>query len=329
MPQPVVSILVPIYNVQKFLPQCLDSLIGQTLRDIEIICIDDGSTDSSPAIIERYAAQDARIRVITKQNTGYGDSMNQGIEAATGEFVGICEPDDYADRRMFASYAKALRKYDCDLVKSEYWEHFDEDGSDVVTDYLADMPKKQPFEPRCNTQAVRLRPAIWSALYRRSMLMDNGIRFTPSPGASFQDTGFVQKCWVCARKAVFIRKAYLHYRMDNAASSSKSTAKVFAVCGEYESTFAFLRQRGAGEFQAFAPALNAMRNDGYAWNYNRIAPECHLEFVQRWSDELAAAQKQGVLDLSLHNQHDADQIRQIMADPAGFCQSHPEGMDYL
>ena len=92
-----VSILVPVYNTERFLAECLDSLVGQTLKEIEIICINDGSTDGSLGILQRYAKDDKRIRILNKKNTGYGDSMNVGLSEATGEYIGIVEPDDFVE----------------------------------------------------------------------------------------------------------------------------------------------------------------------------------------------------------------------------------------
>ena len=86
---PKISIIVPVYNVERYLRDCLNSLINQTLSDIEIICVNDGSTDSSPRILEEYASKDSRIKVINKENSGYGASMNMGLAAAEGEYIGI------------------------------------------------------------------------------------------------------------------------------------------------------------------------------------------------------------------------------------------------
>ena len=99
MQAPKVSILVPICNVERYLRQCLDGLVNQTLEDIEVICINDGSTDSSLSIIREYERRDQRIVVIDKPNSGYGDSMNRGIDTARGEYVGIVESDDFAVKR--------------------------------------------------------------------------------------------------------------------------------------------------------------------------------------------------------------------------------------
>ena len=95
--QPLVSVLVPICNVEKYLDECLSSLQNQTLKDIEIICINDGSTDSSLDIINEFASEDPRFVVIDKSNSGYGDSMNRGLESARGKYISILESDDFLD----------------------------------------------------------------------------------------------------------------------------------------------------------------------------------------------------------------------------------------
>ena len=101
MSQPSVSILVPCYNVEKYIHQCMDSIISQTLKDIEIICINDGSKDNTLSILKEYADKDKRIVIIDKSNSGYGDSMNQGLKKANGEYIGIVESDDFVEPNMF------------------------------------------------------------------------------------------------------------------------------------------------------------------------------------------------------------------------------------
>lgn len=98
---PAVSVLIPCFNVERYVRECLDSVVNQTLGDLEILCINDGSTDATPDILREYAARDARIRIIDKPNSGYGDSMNRGLDAASGEYIGIVESDDRAEPDMF------------------------------------------------------------------------------------------------------------------------------------------------------------------------------------------------------------------------------------
>lgn len=120
-----VSILVPIYNVERYLEKCLNSLISQTLKNIEIICINDGSTDNSLAIIKKYAQKDSRIVIINKKNTGYGDSMNQGLKRAKGEYIGIVESDDFVDKKMFEVLYNMALQYKADIVKSSFYQYWE------------------------------------------------------------------------------------------------------------------------------------------------------------------------------------------------------------
>ena len=127
-----ISIVVPVYNVEKYLRTCLNSIVNQTLKDIEIICVDDGSTDNSPLILAEYAIKDSRIKVITKQNFGYGNTMNIGISHAQGEYLGIVESDDYIDEYMYEILYKTAKQNDLDIAKSLFTS-FDNDSLNVCT----------------------------------------------------------------------------------------------------------------------------------------------------------------------------------------------------
>ena len=118
---PKISIIIPVYNVEKYLRECLDSVLNQTLEDIEVICVNDGSTDSSANILEEYRLKDKRLRVIHKENSGYGHSMNVGFEATTGEYVGIVESDDFVKPTMFEELYNIANREHADVVKSDFY----------------------------------------------------------------------------------------------------------------------------------------------------------------------------------------------------------------
>lgn len=115
---PKVSIIIPVYNVEKYLRECLDSVIQQTLQDIEIICVNDGSTDNSLQILKEYAQNDSRIKIIDKPNSGYGQTMNVGMQNATGEYIGIVEPDDYVELDMFETLYNTANSLGTYIVNS-------------------------------------------------------------------------------------------------------------------------------------------------------------------------------------------------------------------
>lgn len=114
--KPKVSIVVPIYNVEQFLDRTMQSLLAQTLKNIEIIMVDDESPDNCPAICDRYAEQYPNVKVVHKKNAGLGMACNSGIEVASGEYIAFCDSDDYVDKDMYETMYNAALKYDADAV---------------------------------------------------------------------------------------------------------------------------------------------------------------------------------------------------------------------
>ena len=313
---PKVSVITPIYNVAKFLPQCLDSLLAQTLQDIEFICVNDGSTDNCLDILNAYAARDSRIVVIDKPNGGYGHTMNTGIDAARGEYIGIVESDDWVNRNAFEKLYELAEAHDhCDIVKANHNVFVGDDKPVPVENFPESLCGRtlSPLDPD-GGQVLNSIPAIWSAIYRRDFLNDNGIRFLETPGASFQDTGFVYKSWIASNTFVLTHDAYLNYRLDNAGSSVQSVAKVLFVCDEFASIEAFLAARPDRSEKLIGRVL-AKKFDTYNWNYDRIAWEYREEFLDRIADEFAAPLVARQLDPSVFKEGEFDRLLRIIEDP--------------
>ena len=120
MPSPLISVIVPIYNMESLLPRCLDSLAAQTLRDLEIICVDDGSTDGSGGIVRKYASGDSRFRLITQENSGRAEARNAGIRAAAAPYLGFADPDDYVEPDMYERLYRLAEESGADMVQCSY-----------------------------------------------------------------------------------------------------------------------------------------------------------------------------------------------------------------
>ena len=116
---PKVSVIIPVYNVEKYLSECLDSVVNQTLKDIEIICVNDGSPDGSAAILEEYAQKDNRIKVITQENRGLSEARNSGLKIASGEYIAFLDSDDYIDLKFFEQLYKRGIESNSDVVVCE------------------------------------------------------------------------------------------------------------------------------------------------------------------------------------------------------------------
>lgn len=298
MKKPLVSLLVPICNVEKYLRECLDSAAGQTLKDIEIICINDGSTDSSLDIIQEYASRDDRFIVIDKPNSGYGDSMNKGLSAARGDYIGILESDDFFELDALETLYSAAEKYDAEVVKSDFYLYWSEPSPKNVRFKWVDSRLAGHINPQIEREVFYRKPSIWSAIYKKSFLVDNDISFLPSPGASYQDAGFNFKVWSSCKNAVLIDRPLLHYRQDNERSSVNSPGKVFCVCDEYQEMNSYLDSHHLDR-PYLRNILARMKFDTYEWNYDRLVPALRSEFVPRMIDDLKMDEQLGRVDLNI------------------------------
>lgn len=229
---PQISVLVPVYNVAPYLEQCLNSLTGQTFQNIEIICVDDGSTDGSGRILDGHAAVDSRIRVVHKSNSGYGKTMNIALDLAKGDYIAILESDDYAEPDMLQILYEAIVAQETDVVKADYYHY--SNGKDVRCGRLNDYPRGKVLELSKRPDILNLADSIWSCLYKRAFIYEHGIRFHETPGASYQDISFAIQVWLHAKSVYLIEKAVLHYRRDNPSASMNNPAKLFCVFDEYE-----------------------------------------------------------------------------------------------
>ena len=144
---PLISVLVPCYNVEKYLVECLDSIVAQSYKNLEIICLNDGSTDSTLDIINSFASKDDRFVVVDKPNSGYGASMNIGLKKATGEYLAIVESDDYIEPTMFEDLLKAMQENDLDLARCAYREWNEITGGEILVDYSYAVTKGEVVKP--------------------------------------------------------------------------------------------------------------------------------------------------------------------------------------
>lgn len=296
--RPEISLLVPIYNMERYLRQCLESAKLQTFDDIEVICINDGSTDGSRLVVQEFL-DDPRFRVIDKPNSGYGASMNQGLLAARGRYIAILESDDYLELDALERLHEAAVQSDADVVKANfylYWSYPYERNK--FFELVVPSMTGRVVNPQVETEIFYLKPSIWSALYKADFIQRNGIRFLETPGASYQDAGFNFKVWASADRVVYLHEAYLHYRQDNETSSVNSPTKAYCVCDEYAEMDRYLDERPEKKERLKAVEMK-MKYDSYMWNYERLSPCFKMAFLERVSEDFGRHISEGVVDLDL------------------------------
>ena len=317
--RPAVSVLVPICNVERYLDECLASLASQTFGDFEAICINDGSTDASREIVQRYLDADPRFRVIDKPNSGYGASMNCGLDNATGSYVAILESDDLFAPGALALLHDAAEKNASDVVKANFWLYWSrpEERCELFK-VVDDAQAGRTMCPLDDIAVFFRKPSIWSALYRRDFLAECGIRFLETPGASYQDSGFNFKVWASARSATFLAEPVLFYRQDNEKSSVNNPGKVFCVCDEYVEMERFLTNAPVRDAGRLLGVLERMKFDTYLWNFDRLDGELRERFVRRAAQEFSCALDEGKVERGLFEPGAWADLEALAASPTTF-----------
>lgn len=320
-----VSIIMPSLNVGKYIGQCIESVINQTLKEIEIICVDAGSTDGTLEILQDYAKKDNRIKIVKSDKKSYGYQMNLGLKTANGEYIGIVETDDYAEKEMFERLYSQAKKEQLDVIKSGFFYYYSQpeeknDAVVIASKTLAGRifcPSEDFQVPLEMAEFYNIKPTIWSAIYNSQFLSENNILFNETPGASYQDASFNFKVFACAKRVRLVRDCYLHYRQDNENSSINSSGKVYCVCDEYEEMERFLQERPV--LQAKLEGVKSrLKYDSYMWNYERLSPELAYEFVKRASEEYKADMLSGYIYKEYFQEYKWNTLLQIIDDPDEF-----------
>lgn len=317
---PKISVIVPVYNVEMYLRECLDSLLGQTLTDIELLCINDGSMDSSLEILKEYEALDDRVRLITKENEGYGKTMNLGLAQAKAPYIGIVESDDFVRPDMFEKLYQAMTVRSVDLVKCNFYRYTVAGGKDIG--YSHEYPEDlfgQVIEPIDHPDVYFANSSIWAALYKKDFLDRHDIRFNETPGAAYQDISFQFKVLSSAKKMLVIKDALLYYRSDNLMSSVHSPFKVYCVCDEMHAIEDYIKTQGKERQKKLWPLSTKRKYYDYLWNYRRLAPVFQFAFYEKMIAEFQDEHAKGRFEhVAWKSSFDRENFEKMMADPLKY-----------
>jgi len=238
MQEPLITVIMPSLNVEKYIRECMDSVIGQSLDKLEILCIDAGSTDGTLEVLLAYAEKDCRVRVVHSDVKSYGAQVNLGMGMARGEYTAVVETDDFIDQYMFEKLYHIAEKNDLDFAKADFkgfrtlrngqriydegrvWRNDDLYGKIVSVDafpglYLRDVN-------------------IWKGIYRTEFLRKNSLSLNETAGASFQDIGFEHLFLRYAKRGMYIKDMLYYYRRDNEHSSSNKPHGIRFAYQEYK-----------------------------------------------------------------------------------------------
>lgn len=318
--QPKVSIILPSLNVVNYIEECVESVISQTLSDIEIICVDAGSEDGTLEILHKYAKLDPRIQVLVSDKKSYGLQMNMGIKAARGEYVGIVETDDYVSREMYGDLYEIARKHNLDFIKADFYRFTNEDGKlNLVYNQLTDNLELygRVLNPQENLELFNLIMNTWSGIYKRQFILEHQIWHNETPGASYQDNGFWFKTFALAQRVYFCNKPYYMNRRDNPNSSIYNKSKVYCMNEEYAYIMEFLNTN-LDLKRKLLPVYCYHKYKNYMFTYNRIDEKFKLGYIVRFSEEFSEDYEAGNLDRELFGERSWKNMMAIITDPLKF-----------
>lgn len=291
-----VSVVMPVLNTAAYIRECMDSLVNQTLKEMEILCADGGSTDGTREILEEYAGRDNRIRILddTKGSTGYANNL--GMEKANGEYVAIVEPDDFVAPDMYEQLYHAAKENDADVVRADYQVFFGEGENREYMDKAVAAPEDygKILNPQKEQRLFKYDMSTWAGIYSRKLVREKNLCHNETPGAAYQDNGFWFLVMTHAERLCYIPVSGYRYRMDNPNSSVHNPGKQFAICDEYD--FIEKRLRQEGNFERFRPVYLWAKFIRYLSSYYRLDDSLKPGFAERFSKEMQEYERDGWLE---------------------------------
>ena len=242
-----ISVIMPSLNVEDYIEECILSVMNQTLKDIEIICVDANSTDGTLDILKKYAKKDSRINVITSNKKSYGHQVNLGLSKAKGEYISIIETDDFINENMFESLYDLSDNGKIDVIKGTFYRYDDYDKNNIV--FKIDNSKKnitplKKFTLKEESVFIDGHPSVWAGIYKRRFLKENDIKMVEVAGGGWVDNPFFYETAIAAKSIVYTHEPYYYYRVSNPNSSSnnfndftmpmKRVLELFGILNKYD-----------------------------------------------------------------------------------------------
>jgi len=229
-----VSVIVPVYNVAKYLDKCLDSLVNQTLKEIEIIVVNDGSPDNSQEIIDKYAKKYKNVKSYIKENGGLSDARNYGIKKATGEYIGFIDGDDYVSYDMFEKMYNKACQGDFDVVVCDL-NYVYEDGKKLRV-----SSKINKDTTDINKVYINMYPCVWNKIYKKDLLKNN-IEF--KKGIWFEDVDFLYKILPYVKKIGTVKEALNQYVQRGSSITKTFDKRLYNYIDNFNDLVVFYKER--------------------------------------------------------------------------------------
>lgn len=227
-----ISIIVPVYNVENYLPACLDSLLAQTHENIEIIVVNDGSTDHSQNVIDQYIKKDRRVISLIKPNGGLSDARNFGMKHASGEYIGFVDGDDYVEPDMYEKMYQKAKKQNSDIVECNLFHNYPDKFDIEIGKSIYDKH-----------EMIRVgRSVVWNKIYKKEWLDSCNVWF--HVGTTHEDIEFYVKLVPLIRRISYIQEAGIHYVFRKESIMNHCTRKILDLFNVFEELIIYYKEKG-------------------------------------------------------------------------------------
>ncbi len=296
------SVVIPIYNVEKYLRKCLDSIINQTLKDIEIICINDGSTDNSLSILTEYAQKDTRIKILNQENQGQGVARNNGIDIANGEYLAFVDPDDWIELNTLEILYKKFKETAVDIINFNH-SYWNENGklkyrfkfSKFARKYLKIKLKDNSIFS-CNSFKLNnlgdLYLSAWNKVYNTFFIKNNNIKFAHTRQA--EDNLFAIKSILLAKNILYLDKYFYNYLKRSSSTVNSCSVINFDILKNIKIIKSFLEKYNL--FEKYNKSFDEYKLSALIAGYDRISEEYNNAYLNLCKEYLSNAEYQKILN---------------------------------
>ena len=301
MEEEMISVVVPIYKVEEFLPACIESIIGQSYRNLDLILVDDGSPDSCPEICEEYKKLDSRIRVIHKQNGGLSDARNAGIKVARGKWITFIDSDDYIGTDFLKELYETVKQNKADISICDYSTVSDNSGQQKIGSIVMNFSNKECLKNIYHPDIHGMEFVAWGKLYRTELFINSQIRYPV--GKIHEDTFTTYKLIYAANKIVFSNYVGYFYRIRKGSimTSNFSAKRLVILDATKEACEFFLKRK---EQELFDFAVNAhfrefviVYSELVKGNADIDSEKEKTRLMQRYNNDLRQYMKKSNMDI--------------------------------
>ena len=321
----LITVIVPTLNCAMSIDRCVESILNQTWKELEVVCVDACSTDGTKELLQKYEEKDKRVKVIVSDRKSYGYQMNLGISCASGEYIGIVESDDEVEPDMYEQLYSAAILYTPDMVRSDYCETYIGENGVREKRLVPILHDKSQYD-KCigaednvhclNPDAI----ATWSGLYRRDFLIQKGIVYNDTEGASFQDIDFWAQTNFFAQKSVYINAASYLYRIDNPDSSTFQKNKAFCISEEFRYVMEKLAPYKTTDKAGMSERICWIFYRKYKRNLERVSEELLKDFYIRFAEDFRLWKARFDLRYLYFYEEERSELENIMSDPCLYLE---------